>query len=87
VIPDKLLNASPAIPKLLSVPQVSEITGLKESSILDPRIRQKLQLPMVRLGKRCLFRDCDVAALIERSVVMPLPMPADEVEGGVDVAD
>jgi predicted DNA-binding transcriptional regulator AlpA len=71
--------------KLVSAPEAAEFLGLAVDSVYDGRVRQRLQLPYVRLGKRVMFRQCDLEAVIERGLEKLPPVPS---EGGrVDVAD
>jgi excisionase family DNA binding protein len=53
------------VEEVLDIKDVSRILKLSQ-----PTIRQKVyrgELPVVKLGRRCLFKAADIAALIERS--------------------
>jgi predicted DNA-binding transcriptional regulator AlpA len=71
--------------RLVSVPEASQILGLKEYSFYDARMRQRLGLPQVRIGKGILFRESDILALIERCTERLLPLPSEEES--VDAVD
>jgi hypothetical protein len=52
--------------KTLTVDQAAEIFDMKRRSILDPRVRQRLGLPIVKCGKRVLFLEEDVERVLRR---------------------
>jgi len=73
-----------ALPKLVSVEELCQATGLKKGSPYDPRIRARLKLPAVRIGKRMMFRESDVIALIERGTEKIPALPGNTCEEGGD---
>lgn len=52
--------------RAISCDEATRVLGLPPRSLYDPRRRQRLGLPAVRLGRRLMFVEADVLALIER---------------------
>jgi predicted DNA-binding transcriptional regulator AlpA len=60
---------------LLTAKQVSLLTGLKPTTIRDPRFRERTGLPIIRLGRRVVrFRAADVRRWIETRWVSDPPI-------------
>ncbi len=54
--------------KVLDVKESAEFIRVRESTVRDPKWRQRVRLPAVRIGRRMLFREQDLLALVERGL-------------------
>ncbi len=54
--------------KVLDVKESAEFIRVRESTVRDPKWRQRVGLPAVRIGRRMLFREQDLLALVERGL-------------------
>lgn len=47
---------------------VEAIFRMRRKKLYDPKYRKQIGLPAVKMGKRLLFRDEDIQALVERGL-------------------
>lgn len=60
------IDDSPAVPRLISIPEVSRLTSLQKSAIYD--LAKSGELQPVKLGARTTFLESEVVAWINRKV-------------------
>lgn len=60
------IENTPAMPRLIGIPEVSHLTSLKKSAIYE--LANKGELKPVKLGSRTTFLESEVVAWINRKV-------------------
>lgn len=60
------IDDSPALPRLIGIPEVSHLTSLKKSAIYE--LAAKGELRPVKLGARTTFLEAEVVEWITRKV-------------------
>lgn len=68
------IDDSPALPRLIDIPEVTRLTSLKKSAIYD--LAKAGELQPVKLGARTTFLESEVVEWINRKVADARQSPA-----------